>query len=199
MTQPAPGARDLTGRTTIAAVFDDRADAQAAIDELRAAGFTADQIGAALRDRTDAGELVAEPGPDAVEGAVEGALGGGLLGGATGFLVGLVGALLIPGIGPIVAAGTLASALGVATGAAVAGAGLGAAAGGIAGALASLGVPEEEARYFETELRQGGMLVTVRTGGRMDEALNILERHHGDTGAQAWNAPETGLAGGPTA
>src|SRR5262245_11634610 len=135
MSQPAPGARDLTGRTTVAAVFQDRADAEAAIDELRNAGFTSDQIGAALRDRNEAGTLVeADTGAGgAVEGAVEGALGGGLLGGAAGFLVGLVSALLIPGIGPIVAAGTIAAALAAAGGTAVAGAGIGAAAGGLVG------------------------------------------------------------------
>jgi hypothetical protein len=191
MSQPAPGARDLSGRTTVAAIFEDRADAEAAIDELRGAGFTSDQIGAALRDRSETGVLVEDSPDNAVEGAVEGALGGGLLGGVAGFLVGLVGALLIPGVGPIVAAGTLAGALGAAGGAAVAGAGIGAAAGGLVGALSGLGVPEEEARYFETGFRAGGMLVTVRSNGRSAEALNILERHHGDTGAQAWNASGT--------
>ena len=191
-TQPAPGARDLSGRTTVAAIFQDRLDGEAAIDSLRAAGFTSDQIGVALRDRTEAGELVNVSEENAMGGAVSGALGGGLLGGVAGFLVGLVGALLIPGVGPVVAAGALATALGAAGGTAVAGAGIGAAAGGLVGALSGLGVPEEEATYFETGFRAGGMLVTVRTDGRASEALSILERNHGDTGANAWNSAETG-------
>ena len=57
-----------------------------------------------------------------------------------------IGALAIPGVGPIIAGGALASTL--------AGAGIGAAAGGLLGALVGLGIPEEEARYYETGLRR---------------------------------------------
>jgi hypothetical protein len=174
--------RDMTGRSTVAAVFSDRTQAERAIDALRSAGFTGDQIGVAMRDRTEQGELIEETDSSAVEGAVSGALGGGLLGGVAGFLVGLVSALAIPGIGPIVAGGALATALGAAGGTAVAGAGIGAAAGGLVGALSGMGIPEEEARHFETGFRSGGTLVTVNAGHRAAEALGILERHGGDTG-----------------
>src|SRR5918994_3650576 len=117
------------GRTVVAAAFEDRADGERAIGALRDAGFPADRIGVALRDRTAQGALVEETGTKAAEGAATGALGGGLLGGLVGLLVGL-GALAIPGIGPVVAGGAPASALGPAGGTAVAGAGIGAAAGG---------------------------------------------------------------------
>jgi hypothetical protein len=175
--------RDLEGRSVVAAIFNDRTQAERAIDALRSAGFTGDQIGVAMRDRTEQGELIEDTGSSAVEGAVSGALGGGLLGGVAGFLVGLVSALAIPGIGPIVAGGALASALGAAGGTAVAGAGIGAAAGGLVGALSGMGIPEEEARHFETGFRSGGTLITVTAGRRVSEALSILERHGGDTGA----------------
>jgi hypothetical protein len=176
-------ARDLMGRSGVAAIFSDRIQAERAIDALRAAGFAADQVGVAMRDRTQTGELVEETGVGPVEGAVSGALGGGLLGGVAGFLVGLVSALAIPGIGPVVAGGTLAAALGAAGGTAVAGAGIGAAAGGLVGALSGMGIPEEEARHFETGFRSGAVLVTVNAGHRAGEALAILERYGGDTGA----------------
>jgi hypothetical protein len=176
------GMRDLGGRSTVAAIFQDRTQAERAIDALRAAGFAGDQIGVALRDRRETGELVEDTGTNAVEGAVSGALGGGLLGGVAGFLVGLISALAIPGIGPIVAGGALASALGAAGGTAVAGAGIGAAAGGLVGALSGMGIPEEEARYLETGFRSGGVLVTVNAGHRAAEALGVLERHGGETG-----------------
>jgi surface antigen len=174
--------RSMEGRSTVAAIFQDRTQAERAIDALRAAGFAGDQIGVALRDRRETGELVEETGTNAVEGAVSGALGGGLLGGVAGFLVGLISALAIPGIGPIVAGGALASALGAAGGTAVAGAGIGAAAGGLVGALSGMGIPEEEARHLETGFRAGGVLVTVSAGHRASEALGLLERHGGDTG-----------------
>jgi hypothetical protein len=173
--------RDLTGRRTVAGLFPDRASAEQAIDELKAAGFTGDQIGVAMRDRTAQGVLIEEMGAQAAEGATTGALGGGLLGGLTGFLIG-IGALAIPGIGPVVAGGALAAAFGVAGGTAVAGAGIGAAAGGVLGALASVGIPESEARHFETGFREGRVLVTVDAGARVLEAMAILDRHGADTG-----------------
>jgi hypothetical protein len=173
------------GRTTIAATFLDRDDAQRAVNALKGAGFPAEQIGVALRDRTAQGELIEETGVSGANvagGATAGALGGGLLGGALGWLIG-IGALAIPGIGPVVAGGALATAFGVAGGTAVAGAGIGAATGGLVGALVGLGIPEEEARHFERGFRTGHTLVTVNAGaGRAGEAADILRAHGGDIG-----------------
>jgi hypothetical protein len=178
----ALASRDFTGWRSAAALFENRASAERAIRDLQAAGFSGDRIGVALRDRTEQGALIEDTGTKAAEGAVTGAVGGGLLGALAGFLIG-IGALVIPGIGPVVAGGVLASALGTAGATAVAGAGVGAVAGGLVGALAGLGIPEEEARYFETGFREGRVLVTVDAGYRMMEAMEILERNGGDTGA----------------
>lgn len=183
---PMTRTRDLTGRHTIAGMFHDRATAEAAINDLRAAGFRSDQVGIAMRDRTEQNTLVEETGTHAAGGAVTGALGGGLLGGVVGFLVG-AGALAIPGIGPVVAGGLLATTFGLAGGTAIAGAGIGAAAGGLVGALVGLGIPEEEARHFETGFKSGGILVTVKADERVMEAMTILERHGGDTGPGSVN------------
>jgi uncharacterized protein (TIGR02271 family) len=180
------------GRKVVAAVFDDRADAERAITALRDAGFPPDRIGVALRDRTAQGELVEETGTKAAEGAATGALGGGLLGGLVGLLVGL-GALAIPGVGPVVAGGALASAFGLAGGTAVAGAGIGAAAGGLVGALVGMGIPEEEAKYFESGFRSGRTLVTVEAGAdRAGEAADLLRAYGGDIGPAS--ARSTGAA-----
>lgn len=174
--------RNLTGRHTVAGLFRDRSDAERAINDLRSMGFNAGDIGIAMRDRTAQGEMIEETGSHAAEGAVTGAVGGGLLGGLVGFLVG-IGALAIPGIGPVVAGGALASAFGLAGGTAVAGAGIGAVSGGVVGALVGLGIPEEEARHFETGFREGGVIVTVKAGeSRVTEALAVLERNGADTG-----------------
>jgi hypothetical protein len=174
--------RDVVERLTIAGLFPGRAHAEQAIDALQAAGFTGDQIGMALRDRTAQEVLIEETGTQvAEEAATTGALGGRLLGGLTGLLIG-IGALVIPGLGPVVAGGVLATAFGVAGGTAVTGAGIGAAAGGPLGALAGLGLPESEARYFETGFRAGGVLVTVEAGARVLEAMAILDRYGTDMG-----------------
>lgn len=102
-------------------------------------------------------------------------MGGGGGGGVIGLLAG-VGALAIPGIGPIIADGALASTL--------AGAGIGAAAGGLLGALVGMGIPEEDARYFERGFREGGVLVTVQAGARSTEARQVLYESEADLGSR---------------
>ncbi len=59
-----------------------------------------------------------------------------------------------PGIGPILAAGPLAMALG--------GAAAGAGMGGLAGSIAGLGVPTDDARSYEAEVKKGSVFVSVR-------------------------------------
>src|SRR5688500_6032211 len=100
------------GQRIVVALFRDREDATSAIRELHGSGFSREQIGVAMRDRSAEGRLVEETGTSAVQGAAAGAVGGGVLGGLVGLLVG-IGAIAIPGIGPVVAGGALASALGV--------------------------------------------------------------------------------------
>jgi hypothetical protein len=173
------------GRVTVAATFPDSLDAERAINALKDAGFAADRIGVAVRDRDTQGAIIEDTGvssSNVAGGATAGALGGGLLGGLMGWLVG-IGALAIPGIGPVIAGGALATAFGVAGGTAVAGAGIGAATGGVLGALVGLGIPEEEARHLETGFRGGHTLVTVEAGAeRATEAADILRAYGGDIG-----------------
>jgi hypothetical protein len=178
--------RDLTGRSTVAGLFRDRDSAERAIEDLKGAGFAGNQIGIVMRD-TAPGERVSErdrgASSHAASGAMTGVIGGGLLGGLAGYLL-AIGALTIPGIGPVVAGGAIAQALGlgvIGTTAAV-GAGIGAAAGGLVGALVGMGIPEEEARYFEKGLGTEEVLVTVKAGDRLMEALAILETNDADTG-----------------
>lgn len=195
--------RNLTGRSTVAGLFTSQTQAEQAIRDLQAAGFSGDQIGIAMRDQAAQSDMAENTGTKAAEGAVSGAVGGGLLGGLVGLLVGL-GALAIPGIGPVVAGGALATALGVGGGTAAAGAGIGATAGGILGTLVGMGIPDEEARHFESGFNAGGVLVTVNAGANAMNALAILERNGADTGPGSLGAgnqnqgPGAGTAMGTT-
>jgi uncharacterized protein (TIGR02271 family) len=180
----AGSAEPWAGRSTIVGLFSDRSQAEVAINDLKRAGFAEDEIGVAMRDRTAQGELVEDTGTQAAEGATKGAVGGGVLGGLVGLLGG-IGAIAIPGLGPIFAAGWLGSTL--------AGAGIGAAAGGILGALVGAGVPEEEARHFESGFKSGGILVTVKANRRPGEAVDVLRRHGADLGPTI-NAASTGTS-----
>jgi hypothetical protein len=174
--------QDTTGRTVVG-MFTNRPDAEAAIRELKAAGFGDDRIGVALQDQEDqrdVRDLLEATGREAAEGAAKGAVSGSLVGG----LIGLLGSLLIPGVGPIVVGGVLASTL--------TGAGIGAATGGIIGALVALGVPEADARHFDEGLRSGRTLVTVDAGARTAEALMVLDRHGMDFGPSGASRYERG-------
>jgi hypothetical protein len=186
---PHSGAALDTGRTVVA-LFTDSDRAQAAIQDLRQAGFALDQIGIAMQDRSRETLPAASGAGSKDQEATVGAITGGVI----GSLLGLISSLLIPGIGPILVGGVMASLVG---------AGVGAATGGIVGALAGAGVPEHDARYFDAGLRAGGTLVTVNVGARLDEVLDILQRHEADLGigrerraaaTQAYTGPERRLA-----
>jgi hypothetical protein len=164
-------AQDTTGRTVVG-LFARRRDADAAIRDLKVAGFRDDQVGVALQDqgKDEQGDLLEPTRAKEAEAAAAGAVSGGLVGG----LIALLGSLLVPGVGPIMVGGILATTL--------TGAGIGAATGGIIGALMGLGVPEPDARHFDQGLRLGSTLVTVDAGPRTAEALVILDRHGMDFG-----------------
>jgi hypothetical protein len=156
--------------TTAIGVFTERAQADRALEALHNAGFTDDMIGFIQRDlrnadtrraATDATEMPATA-DDKAGAAATGAVGGGILGG----LLGAAAALVIPGIGPAIAGGILITTLG--------GAAIGAVAGGLIGALTNMGIPEDEARYYQQELKAGRTLVTVNAGDRYNEAVTIL-------------------------
>jgi uncharacterized protein (TIGR02271 family) len=159
---------------TVVGVFTNRKSATEAVEALRAAGFKDSQIGFASRDRR---KNVEEHETYAEEGAVTGVL----VGGGIGALVGLgIVSGLIPAIGPFIAGGAIAAVLANAAGGAVIA--------GIAGALIGLGIPEEEAKFYEQELKSGRTIVTVKAGNRAEEARDILYRHGGYS---MENAPAT--------
>ena len=169
----------ITNRQVAVASFPDRAHAEQAIRELKSVGFGNNDIGIALRDRDEQNAVMHETGIDSPHRTEKGLIGGGVLGGLTGLLIGL-GALVIPGVGPIVAGGLFVEALG----ATALGASIGAIGGGFIGALVDLGIPEDEAHYYEAGFKQGDAVVSVRTGTRYVEALGILNNCGGDLNTQ---------------
>ncbi len=71
---------------TVVGLFDNTAQAQAAVEQLRASGINANDISVAMRsaETTETTEVVTDTG--GAGGAVTGAVGGGLLGGLAGLL-----------------------------------------------------------------------------------------------------------------
>jgi heat induced stress protein YflT len=162
----------MSDRTTVIGVFDDRAAAQRAIAALKRAGFTEKEIGVTTRDGDSADGRLADAGEKKETHATEGAITGVAAGAGVGALWGLgILAGVLPAIGPAIAGGTLAAILSSAA--------AGAATAGVAGALIGLGIPEDEAKYYDEEFRSGRTLVTVQALGRRAEARSILEQAGG--------------------
>jgi hypothetical protein len=142
---------------TISGLFPTRNDAEHAVSDLRNAGFDHATIGTMMPDATEPGKVIYKHGNQLVEGAVA----GGIVGGTAGALMVAAGALFIPGVGPFISGGVLAALLG-------------GAAGWLAGGLMGLGIPQEEAEYYEHQVQQGRSLVTVDGTSRENEAHGIL-------------------------
>jgi hypothetical protein len=45
--------------------------------------------------------------------------------------------------------------------------------------LIGLGIPEDEAHYYEDEFKAGRLVVTARAENRYEEAAQVLRRHGG--------------------
>ena len=158
-----------TQKSTTVGVFTTHEAADRAVADLKKAGYRDDQIGVVGKDAR--GNTVKTDGKgetNAAEGAAIGAAaGGGAL--ALGSLAMSFG--VIPVIGPILAVGPLAAALISAVG--------GVAAGSLVGALVGWGIPEEDAKYYEDEVKAGRYLVTVDRGDATDNASGVFTRHGG--------------------
>ena len=171
----APRHGTTTEYELLTGTFRDRESAERAYDSLLRRGYTRDEINVLMSDdtrkryfadRKDKDDL----GTKAAEGGLTGAAVGGTVGAIAGALA-MAGTLAIPGVG-IVLAGPLAAAL--------AGLGAGAATGGLVGTLIGAGIPEDQAKFYEADLKKGGILVAVRP--RSDEDAAYFEREWRGTG-----------------
>jgi len=143
------------------------------VEQLKAAGFSNNDVSVLLPDRAGSRDFAHEHHTKAPEGAATGAVVGGLAAGALGWLVG-IGSLAIPGVGPLIAAGPIMAAL--------SGAAAGGVVGGLAGALVGLGIPEYEAKQYEGKVKNGNILISVHTDDSRQRqmAKEIFERAHAD-------------------
>jgi uncharacterized membrane protein len=152
---------------TIIGVFENQRDAQHAIAELRRDGYSEDQIGVVSQNATQV------PSGNTGTKVEEGAAAGLATGAGIGALWGLgILSNVLPGIGPAIFGGTMGVILSSAA--------AGAAAAGVGGALAGLGIPDEDAKYYEGELKNGRTIVTIH-GSRDDRANEVLKRYNGYT------------------
>jgi len=165
----------MSGTNVIVGTFEDRNQAEDAVDELEHSGFSHSQVGFAIRghDATDGGMITDAVGTHDGTGALAGAATGAVAGGILGAVV----SLIIPPLGPVILGGVLATAVGFA--------GAGAAVGGILGAMTGLGLSKEEALYYEEQFHAGKAIVAVNCGADAstpelaEQAVRILRNHGG--------------------
>ena len=138
--------------------FHDRESAERAYEAIEARGYKNNEIHVIMTDETRK-RLFTMDGEKTDMGnkALKGAAVGGVVGGAVvATVVGLAAAaaaVTIPILG-LVIIGPLAGAL--------AGGAAGATAGGLVGVLVGAGIPEERAKTYENDLKDGGIVLGVR-------------------------------------
>ena len=166
-----------TGTRTISATFTDRDSAERAFQAVVNRGYTNDDINLVMSKDTrkryfdNEEEVRTELGSKAMEGAGTGSAIGGTVGAIAGVVAALGTNLVIPGLG-LVVAGPLAAGL--------AGAGAGGITGGLIGALIGSGIPEEHAKVYEKSVKEGGIVMSVKTNNETDaEAIRETWRNYG--------------------
>ena len=135
-----------------------QSDAERLISDLQLKGFSLLDISVLLPNKGATRDFAHAQGTKAPEGAVAGGGAGGVAGGVLGLLVGL-GALAIPGLGPLLAAGPVMAAL--------------------RGALIGLGIPEIQAKAYDTKIQGGNVLVAVHTvdASQVERAKEVFVAH----------------------
>jgi len=133
-------------------------------------GYSEKDINLMMSDETRKRHFDGENKTDTELGtkAMEKAGIGGAIGGSVGAIIAAIAAvgtsIAIPGLG-LVIAGPIAAAL--------AGAGAGGFTGGVIGALIGSGIPEERAKLYESDLKNGGIVLGVNP--RNDEDATYFE------------------------
>lgn len=164
----------------ISGLFRNEHEAENAINELYAMGYTDNDITVLMRDprgnspanptEDDGSHMMGDIGKGAASGMGVGAILGGLL---------ALGAVAIPGVG-LVAAGALAVMAG--------GTAAGGAVGGLVGAYAGLGLNKEQEAAYGEGLRNGGVVVAVEP--REENAARVQQLLLWQPYAET-NAPES--------
>src|SRR4051794_28339039 len=122
----------MAGKNTVVyGIYSNRAQAEAGVDALLAAGFRNEDISVLLQDNAGTKDFAHDKDTKAPEGTTTGVVTGGAIGGTLGLLAG-IGALAIPGLGPFIAAGPIMGTL--------AGLGSGGAIGGVIWGFGGVGV-----------------------------------------------------------
>ncbi len=154
-----------TDKQILAAMFTDSGSAEKAYNVMIARGYTAEEINLIMSGETRKKHFAAkvevtETGATAAFGeAVAGSAIGGTIGAIAGIVVALSTSLVVPGLGFIIAGPIIAG---------LAGAGAGVVTGGLIGALAGAGIPEANAKVYESGIDKAYIFLGVHPRNKED-------------------------------
>ena len=164
--------------STVTATFHDRAAMERAVDDLIGAGFPRDDISVVMSNDTRERSFGGRSDVHGVNIA-NGTVGGGAVGGSASAIAG--GVLISSATIAATSAAAVPSFLAGPDAGDLAGGGAGAAFGSVIGALIAAGVPDVEARAIQTDVRDGGVILAVRsTDSQEAQTRSILRRDGGD-------------------
>ncbi len=177
----------LALQTRAIGVFEDSQTTENALNALREAGFSMDNILVATQDNIP--DEMESPDSEflenrTVEGLSKGVMNGTVFGAIAGLFSGLT-TLFLPGLGPIAVVGPVATIAGLTA----AGSFYGALGGAIVGTVAGDKFTEGQANIYHQHLTQGHYLVRLEgTEEQIAQAESILREH----GIQEWQLyPDT--------
>ena len=142
--------------------FVDRTSAERAYDSLAERGYRPEEINLIMSDEARKRHFGTDKSTDLGNKAAEGGTTGAVIGGSAGAIIGALtaaGTLALPGLG-LVLAGPIAAAL--------AGLGVGGATGGLVGALIGAGIPEDRAKKYEKDIKDGRIVMGVTPRNEAD-------------------------------
>ena len=164
---------------SVVAIFQSHDQAEAAVRDLQKDGFDMKQLSIVGKDIRTEEHVVGyyNAGDRMLYWGKQGAFWGGFWGGMWAILFGSA-YFLIPGIGPLLVAGPLVVwIVGVLEGAAIVG-GVSA----LGAALASIGIPKNSVVQYETEVKNGKILLVAHgTAEEVERAKDLLDQSQAKT------------------
>ena len=164
---------------TIVAIFSYYRNAEEAARQIKERGLRTDDISIVAKENNGRGSydgsgtgatMEKRPVNDNIS---DGVVTGGILGGVAGILLG-AGSLMIPGLGIVAAAGPIAGLIS------------GAVTGGIVGGLIDLGIPEEKSRQYESDIKSGKVLFSMRTDEDKADQIGSILKSNGATSVDTY-------------
>ncbi|MCX8128962.1 MAG: hypothetical protein N3I35_02545 [Clostridia bacterium] len=164
---------------TVVAIFDNYNHAETAARQIKDQGLRTDDISIVAKQgdqNTGTGGNTATMGRNAGatnDNISDGVVTGGILGGLAGLLIG-AGSMVIPGLGIVAAAGPITGLIS------------GAVTGGIVGGLVDLGIPENRSKQYETDIRAGKVLFSMRSDEDKIDSIASILRSNGATSVDTY-------------